>query len=287
MKNIQKYKFKDGLPVEFEILKISELYRQHKNIVTTPHRTNFYHIIWIQSGSTTHYVDFNPINVTSNTILFVPKDCVNLFDSSGDYDGIAIIFTDDFFCKTTNDTKFLKGSILYNNLHEITQINIDQSTLELSNILKDMELELSKPHDSFQYDILRNLLHNFLLQSEREKQKQGYKEIKPSADLDYFLLFKDLLDKNFKTDKSVSKYASAISISEKRLNKATSQIIGKSPKQLIDDRVLLEAKRLLVHSSISIKEIAFELGFEEPTNFIKYFKKHNSTTLSEFREVYS
>ena len=93
-----------------------------------------------------------------------------------------------------------------------------------------------------------------------------------------------MLERNYKTDKSVNKYASDLSISEKRLNKATSNILDKSPKELIDERVLLEAKRLLAYSNTTIKEIAFGLGFEEPTNFIKYFKKHIEQTPSEFRE---
>jgi len=70
------------------------------------------------------------------------------------------------------------------------------------------------------------------------------------------------------------------------LNKATSQILDKTPKQLIDERILLEAKRLLVHSNSTIKEIAFILGYEEPTNFIKYFRKHTQNTPSDFREQY-
>jgi AraC family transcriptional regulator, transcriptional activator of pobA len=60
--------------------------------------------------------------------------------------------------------------------------------------------------------------------------------------------------------------------------------LGKTPKEIIDDRILLEAKRILAHTTESIKEISYYLGFEEPTNFIKYFKKHASVTPTEFRE---
>ena len=80
--------------------------------------------------------------------------------------------------------------------------------------------------------------------------------------------------------------AKKINVSEKRLNQATSKVLDKSPKELIDDRILLESKRLLVHGNKSIKEIGFELGFEEPTNFIKYFRKHIGKTPMEFREKY-
>ena len=73
-------------------------------------------------------------------------------------------------------------------------------------------------------------------------------------------------------------YASNLGITEKRLNIATSKILGKTVKQFIDERVMLEAKRLLIHSTESIKIIGYSLGFEEPTNFIKYFKNHYNGT---------
>lgn len=101
------------------------------------------------------------------------------------------------------------------------------------------------------------------------------------------MLFKDLLEIDFKTQKQVTYYSQKIIITEKRLNQSTTKILGKSPKEIIDDRVMLEAKRILAHTAESIKEIAYYLGFEEPTNFIKYFKKHTAQTPLEFREKHS
>jgi AraC family transcriptional activator of pobA len=98
------------------------------------------------------------------------------------------------------------------------------------------------------------------------------------------MLFKDLLERNYRKFKSVNKYASDLGVSSRRLSQATTKILGKSPKELIDERILLESKRLLIHSSSTIKEIAYDLGFDEPTNFIKYFRKHNRSTPVEFRE---
>lgn len=147
-----------------------------------------------------------------------------------------------------------------------------------------MTEELQNIKDNLQADILQNLLHNFLLQAEREKRKQNFTEIKKGADLDYVILFKDLLEINYKSKKQVSFYTKEILITEKRLNKATTKVLGKTPKELIDDRIMLEAKRILAHTSESVKEIGYDLGFVEPTNFIKYFKKHSKLTPTEFRE---
>lgn len=284
--DIKKYNFKEGLPFEFEIIAISDLYRKSSNVLTKHHRANFYHIIWVQKGKPTHFVDFNPIKIETDSLLFVPKNCVHQFDIENEYEGKVILFTDDFFCKDNNDFQFLQSTILFNDLYEITQIHINSDNEEFEDIFQLMNSEFLKKIGDSQYDILRNLLQVFLLFAEREKHKQGFKKINAGANLEYLLLFKDLLEKNYKTSKSVGNYARDLSVTMKRLNKATSQILDKTPKQFIDERVILEAKRLLAHSTSSIKEIAYDLGFEEPTNFIKYFKNHLNITPSEFRENY-
>jgi AraC family transcriptional regulator, transcriptional activator of pobA len=282
--NIIKYDFKAGLPQEFEIVDIEKLYKAFKDNLTTTHRAGFYHIFWFQQGSPTHLVDFNPIKIKPNTLLFVNKDTVQRFDDKSTFGGKVILFTDSFFCKTEADTRFLRNNILFNDLFSVTQIQVKKQSTLFANLLQQMTDELQNTKDNFQADILQNLLHHFLLQAERERRKQHFTEIKKGADLDYVMLFKDLLETNYKTQKQVNYYAKEMIITEKRLNQATTNILGKTPKQIIDDRILLEAKRMLVHTTKSVKEIGYDLGFDEPTNFIKYFKKHSTFTPSEFRE---
>lgn len=280
---IKKHIFKKGLPFEFEIIDIELLLTKNKKVATEYHRTNFYHIIWNQSGNATHYIDFKPINTENGTILFVPKDCVQSFDTTNVYKGKIILFTENFFVKNPNDSKFLQSTIVFNDLFEITQINCQQQPNPLTDLFLCIENEYNKPTDKFKQEILRNYLFNFLLLAEREKIKHGYKVIEPSVSLDYILLFKDILEKNYKSHKAVSEYASELNITEKKLYNATIQIFGKSPKEMIDERLLLEIKRLLAHTNTNVKEIAYEMGFDEPSYFIKYFKKHTNQTPVEFR----
>ena len=282
--DIKKYDFKAGLPQEFEIVDIAKLYKEFKNTLTTTHRTGFYHIIWFQQGNPTHLVDFNPIKIKPNTLLFLNKDTVQRFDDKSKFGGKAILFTDSFFCKTEADTKFLRNSILFNDLFSVSQIQVKKQSKLFAGLLQQMTNELQDIKDNSQADILQNLLHNFLLYSERERRKQNFTEIKKGADLDYVMLFKDLLETGYKNQKQVNYYAKEIIITEKRLNQATTKVLGKTPKEIIDDRIMLEAKRILAHTTESVKEIGYDLGFDEPTNFIKYFKKHSKFTPTEFRE---
>ncbi|MFA6457744.1 MAG: helix-turn-helix domain-containing protein, partial [Bacteroidota bacterium] len=208
------------------------------------------------------------------------------FDKTSSYKGRVLIFTDEFFCITEEDRIFLRNSILFNDMVGITTIRSGKKESLFSAHANQIDNELHSIVDTNQHHIVKNLLHNLLLHAERKKREQGYVELKKGADLDYTRLFKDLLDKNFAQKKNVSAFAELLHVSEKRLNHATSVVLGKTPKQMIDERVLLEAKRLLTHTSNTIKEIAFSIGFDEPTNFIKYFRKHTSHTPVEFREMY-
>ena len=191
--DIIKYDFKTGLPQEFEIVDIAELYKKFKDTLTTTHRTGFYHIIWFQRGSPTHFVDFDPIKIRPNTLLFLNKDTVQRFDNETKFGGKAILFTDSFFCKTETDTKFLRNSILFNDLFSVSQIQVQKQSNLFTCLLQLMTDELHNSKDNSQAHILQNLLHNFLLYSERERRKQNFTEIKKGADLDYVMLFKDLL----------------------------------------------------------------------------------------------
>lgn len=284
--NIKKYTFKESLPQEFEIVELAEFYGRLKSIITTVHRARFYHVIWFQKGNPIHSVDFNPVSIKPNTLLFLNKNTVHAFDSKNPFDGRAILFTDNFFCKTEADHKFLRDTILFNNLFPVSQIEVGHQAKIFEGIFQQIINELQNEKDSSQDEILQNLLHNLLLLSERERIKQNIIEFKKGPDLDFVMLFKDALDANYKSEKLVSFYAKKIHITEKRLNQATTKLLSQTPKEFIDDRVMLEAKRLLVHTTESIKAIGFDLGFDEPTNFIKYFKKLSHSTPTEFRKKY-
>ncbi len=284
---IKKLKFKRNSDLQVEVVPLDTLTTVSKDQLVKPHRTNFYHIFLFDNCQLTHYVDFTPIKIEPYTLLFIDKDRVHQFDKLLNYQGQVLVFTEDFFCTTENDIRFLKSSILFNDLADKPTIKLNKLDFEkYTNICESITEELSLPADNTKHILLKNLLHNFLLLADREKRKQGFTELKKGADLDYTLLFRDLLESNYLKLKSVNDYAKLICISEKRLGQATAKVLGKSPKEIINDRILLETKRLLVHTYLSIKEIGQELGFEDPAYFVRYFKKNTETTPVEFRETY-
>ena len=284
---IIKLNFKHNVELQIEVVPLQTLTKLNKAHLVTPHRTNFYHVFIFDNCQPTHFIDFEPVKIEPYSLLFIDKDRVHQFDRLLNYEGHVLIFTDNFYCASENDVKFLKSSILFNNLANNQTIELTTSSYQkFKSICESITEELSLQTDTSKHAILKNLLHNFLLLASREKLKQGFTEFKKGPDLDYTLLFRDLLESNYILLKSVTDYTKKMGVSEKRLRQATIKILGKSPKEIINDRTLLEAKRLLVHTYLSIKEIGQQLGFEDPAYFVRYFKKNTKTTPVEFRDTY-
>jgi transcriptional regulator GlxA family with amidase domain len=97
--------------------------------------------------------------------------------------------------------------------------------------------------------------------------------------------FFTILERDHAKTRSVAHYAKQAGISKRRLGELLSERLGKSTKQVIDERVVLECKRLLAHTNVSVKELAAQLAFDEPTNFVKFFKHHAHATPLEFRDA--
>lgn len=216
-------------------------------------------------------------------MLFIGKDRVHQFNKLLNYKGQIIVFTDELFI----EAKLLRKSILFNDLNNIPTINLTKDEFQIFDLIcNQIKNKININFDSLQHNIIKNHLHNFLLLAEREKRKQGFIEFKKTADFDYVILFRELLEANYTKLKTVKEYASLLFISEKRLGQATTKVLGKSPKVIINERIVLESKRLLANTKESVKEIGYSLGFEEPTNFIKFFKNITGLTPLEFRILF-
>lgn len=286
MKDIARYTFSKNTPSQIEVVSLAALTSTRKSFLLTPHRTSFYHIFLVRNCRATHRVDFKPVQLQPYSLLFIEKERVHQFDQKLNYDGEIIIFTDNFFVKTSDDFRFLRSSRLFNDLHDNCLMTLGQETFEkFQSVCYEIDRETNDFDEKTSPLILKNLLQNFLLYAEREKKSpDNINDIK-DIDFEYVILFKELLEKHYHREKSVSFYSRQLAISERRLGQATHKFSGKLPKELIHERVSLEAKRLLVYGNHTIKEIAYKLGFEEPTNFIKYFKKQTAQTPLEFRDI--
>jgi AraC family transcriptional regulator, transcriptional activator of pobA len=280
------YSFKPGSSHEIEISTIAETYSKAATLVTSPHRADFHQIVWVRSGKAKWLLDMETIPMPTGTALFIRKHRVLMYDRAGRYEGLVIRFTDEIFSRSEADAAFLHGCKLFQVGPSAPTVLLGPGDAALTGLTDMMRQELAGSNDRFQRVVLRHLLHTFLIHCERRAKWPEPTSHHPKNAGTAARKFLDLIEKGFRVGKQVSDYAERLGITEKSLQTATAKAFGKSPKSLLDDRVILEAKRLLLFGPETVKEIAFDLGFDEVTNFTKYFRKHTQFTPASFRERY-
>ncbi|PRD47718.1 helix-turn-helix domain-containing protein [Sphingobacterium haloxyli] len=275
---MKKYTFRGTTRFEFEFKDLSEITEKNQGNIGVPHRADFYQIIIIESHNSVQEVDFKKIPVDQRHILFVGKNQVIRFDVSPSYSGKLLLFTDDFFNRTTHDTLLLKETNLFNPFSPNVVI---ETNAKIHKLLDLIQQEAALRTYAFQENMLRHLLSAFLIEaSQISTQNYQYTE---NRDYLIALQFSNLVEKEYKTINKVKDYTQLMGISAKPLTHSLKSAVGKTPKEFIDDRIILEAKRLLVYSHRSIKEITFELGFDEPTNFSKFFRNNTGKSPADFK----
>lgn len=283
-KFIPKYHFRKGLRHECEVIDLEHFCASNRKIILKPHRTNFNQLFYFHKAKGIHTVDFEDITLADNSLLFAPKDTVHRFDDKAEVNGVLLLFTDSFFCSNSQDSILLRNCVLHSNITQSTLIHIPEQNTVFDNIFGQIYREFDNEKDSVQADILRNYIRLLLLYFIREQISLPiFRNQSDNQDLELVRAFEYMLEQHYNSSPQVAYYCQSLNVTEKRLQTATRNILDRSPKEIIKDRIVLEAKRLLVYSSDSVKEISFRLGFDEPTNFTKFFKKSTGKSPMDFR----
>ena len=245
-----------------------------------PHRLNFYAILIITDGEVNHIVDFKVHTLRKHDVMVISKGQTHAFDESSAYIGYLAVFTEAFMQKYMAQSTIAQINHLYNYFLNQEKINNPDINQILIGVLKE---ELNSTSASLP-NIVGALLSVYLLKLNEANTHIASIPV-DNKYLEYFNHFRLLIEQNYSKTRDAKVYASEIAISYKHLNDVCKEIVKITAKSFIDSYVILEAKRLLVSTSLSVKEIAFSLGFDESTNFLKYFKKHTSLTPLEFRNT--
>jgi AraC-like DNA-binding protein len=273
--NIRTFDFKT-LPIEIEV-KDLQFTKELPKLLGQPHKANFYQIVWLTEGHATHRIDFREITIKANELLIISSGQVCEFDTISDYTGKMILFTSSFFTITELDANFLYTSEILN------PVNLNKTVPACpqlaGSIIALLDEELNKPGDDFQTGIAQSYLRILLLEAERQ-----HSATYPPVINNVGQKFYNAVEEHFRENRSTEYYVALLGTNEKTLSKEVKALTGGTPKVYINSRIILETKRLLAYSGLSVKEIGHELGFDEPTNFNKYFRKHTGITPAQFRD---
>lgn len=238
-------------------------------------------VLWFDSDDNELIVDGKKYHFKKDQIVFLTEfhhvdvDCVK--------DTRFLRFNRPFYCVLDHDVEVGCKGLLFFGASELPIINIPEADKETFETLWKMFILEMKSCDSLQMDMLQTMLKRYLILCARIYKIQ-YNQPQEKTKLDIIREFNFLVEQHFKTKHTVAEYADLLNRSPKTLSNIFSKSGYKTPLQYIQDRKIVEARRLLRYTHRSIKEIAFELGYEDVQTFSRFFKKYEQVAPSDFRE---
>jgi AraC-like DNA-binding protein len=247
----------------------------------------FIKILLLKAGSSIQ-VDFNRYQLKQDALFFINVNQLYRLGEAGKNTGYLIYYNRDFYCVQIHDKEVACDGILYNNVYEIPVILLSK---ENSKIMSDIFAELNeelKNDDASMEEMLRILLKEIIIKSTRIwKSRHDVSNKEEHQEVEFLRKFSQLVELNFRQLHAVSQYADLLNITPKALNKRISKYGKSTPNDMIKDRIMLEAKRLLVHTDRNVKEIAYSLGYDDPAYFNRLFTKLAGSAPADFRRHYA
>ncbi len=250
------------------------------------HRVDFYLLILVESGNGLHTVDFHDFTCQAGSVLTIRKDQIMKYFTDTDLKGSILLFEEEFLISYLSETEALRSMQLFNDFLAAPLIQLTaEEQGEIFDVVGRMQKEYLTINDSFSQEIIRSELQILISKLSRIKTKPMQESLSPKY-LSQFIQFQGLVEEKCRESRQVNYFARLMGISAKTLNTIVQSIVHKTAKEFIVEISILQIKRLLINTSLSIKEIAYSSGFEEPTNMFKFFKKATGTTPEQFREQF-
>jgi AraC-like DNA-binding protein len=253
---------------------------EEKNIVQTLHKHDFFFILALNKGVGIHEVDFVPYSVLDETVFILRPGQAHRLKLNAGCSGFLVEFNSGFYHPNEKSFTQRLRKASNKNYCKVATGRFDKITIILAAILD----EYTSREQGYQ-DVIRASLDIFFVEYIRQSPdpKKIAKAIN-SYTQERFEEFLELLEKYFATQKQVSQYSKLMNLSPYQLNGITKTCIGKTASELINEQLILEAKRYLLATPNQIKEIADLLGYEDVSYFIRFFKKHTSYSPEAFRQ---
>lgn len=250
-----------------------------------PHRHNYQELFVVQSGHGVHVIDGQVIDLLPGTISVITKGQVHVVKHFTDMTGWMVRFSDDFLPTEMLGTTGTSHTMLFQQISAGHTITVDEADLAaLTKILELLEGEWLQPSTLEKEHALRHLLAVLMIRLERLFQNSLGSTNEQREAARVYQRFVTLLERDFAQHHDVQYYAATLGISPIRLSRILGSIVGNSTKQIIDQRIALEAKRYLHYTDMSITDIAVALGYSDLFHLSKTFKRLTGMAPQAFRE---
>ncbi|MGV6830395.1 MAG: helix-turn-helix domain-containing protein [bacterium] len=242
---------------------------------------NSYSFIWTSDEALEVRIDQVPIILEPNSIMALTP-IQHLAYISGGENAIVYQFNREFYCIKDHDQEVGCAGLLFFGNNYVPIITLDKEEQRKYKLLHEIFLDELATKDNIQAEMLRMLMSRFIIKTTRIlKNTEGHIK-KDNAQLDLLRKYNVLVETHYKSEHGVAFYADKLFKSPKTLSNAFSKF-NKSPLKIIHNRIVLEAKRQLMYSAKTAKEIAYDLGFDDASHLSRLFKKHTQLSPSEFK----
>ena len=252
-----------------------------------PHRHDYYIVLIVKKAKGKHVVDFNEFELSNNQIYFVsPGQVHQLLEEEKSF-GYVITFSRQFCSHNFIEESFINDLYLFQENGFSPPLNISDDQLQQASNFAEQMLKCREANSKWKYQALGAWLKLLLILAQESCDlfpEDHTQNIQAGKTL--LKDFKKLLEQNYTSWHKVGDYATALNITSDHLNNSVSSLTGKNVKAHIQSRIILAAKRMLLFSGLSQKEIAFQLGFNEPAHFSQFFKKQTQFSPSAFKKLY-
>lgn len=269
-------------PASFQVIQL-EKYKGYNSRI--PHRHDYYEIFLFLKGSGFHEIDFEKYDVRKGSVHFVSPGQVHMLNRSGESKGIVVLFSREFFLLPLSNKEQLFDLPFLNNYYKPVINTAPTDFKSLMEVVELMKRETDLENDATS-DVIRSYLHILLLKCKKAFMETDNNSFNPAPNttISTFKNFRILVEKHYRELHQVKEYASLLKLTPENLNEISKSAFSKTASDVISDRIILEAKRLIRYSDHSTKEISYFLGFPDPSYFSKYFKAHAGCTPAGYKE---
>ena len=272
----------------FDISDISALNKMHPEALQEMHCHNFYSIFWFNAGEGTHIVDFDEYKIGQGTVFFLSPKPIHTCRNLSNVDGIAMCFPEEFLLKIDNELQGRIKTKMFYPANGFAHCKISEAAKEkMMPIVKLMQEASALQYEdkSLQASYFASLLSLLLIDMIRLGEWGDSSFSKVSSDsFQVYAKFVQMVEDNYIEHHAVKDYIEKLGVSQTTLNLYTQQYAKTTPLKIINNRIILEAKRLLRYSTTRTKQIAFYLGFKDDSYFVKLFKRNVGMSPVEFRQ---
>jgi AraC family transcriptional activator of pobA len=250
--------------------------------VREPHRHDYHELLWLRSGHGEHLLDGRPLAVRPRSLTLIGRGQVHVFSRAEDVFGAAVRFGDEALLGGAAQ-RATPGWVLAGRgglTVEVPEGEVDR----LESIIAALESEAARPPDARSAELERHLLSVLLLWIERwHEDTRTERRDADDAEVQLHQRFAERLEADYARHHDAAHYADALAVPAPALSRALTHVTGRATKELITDRVMLEAARLLRFTDLTVQEIGHRVGFHDPLYFSRAFKRHHGEAPQAYR----